>query len=226
MTNVLVTGGAGFIGSHMVDLLIGQGFSVRVLDNMIAGKQANLSQHKNNSKLIVDERDIRVVNEKDSIYKDIDYVYHFAGIGDIVPSIDSPEEYMSVNTQGTVKVCEGARINSIKKLYYSIGEVSKVTELKQYVLRYWETEFKQLNPSKNKAGNRTYRQKDIDVILNIKDLLYNQKFTIDGARKMLSVEQSISADDSKSESNPEVNLDVLIKIRTELKSILDDIRNN
>ena len=119
MANVLVTGGAGFIGSHMVDLLIGQGFSVRVLDNMIAGKEANLSHHKNNSKLIIDERDIRAVNEKDSIYKDIDYIYHFAGIGDIVPSIDSPEEYMSVNTQGTVKVCEGARINSIKKLVYA-----------------------------------------------------------------------------------------------------------
>ena len=52
----------------------------------------------------------------------------------------------------------------IKKLYYSIGEVSKMTGLKQYVLRYWETEFKQLNPNKNKAGNRTYRQKDIDLI--------------------------------------------------------------
>ena len=61
---------------------------------------------------------------------------------------------------------------SIKKLYYSIGEVSKVAELKQYVLRYWETEFKQLSPSKNKAGNRTYRQKDIDLILRIKDPLY------------------------------------------------------
>ena len=75
--------------------------------------------------------------------------------------------------------------NSIKKLYYSIGEVSKVTELKQYVLRYWETEFKQLNPSKNKAGNRTYRQKDIEIILNIKDLLYAKKFTIEGARSVL-----------------------------------------
>ena len=116
--------------------------------------------------------------------------------------------------------------NSIKKLYYSIGEVGKVTELKQYVLRYWETEFKQLKPSKNKAGNRTYRQKDIDLILNIKDLLYNQKFTIDGARKMLSAEQSIPNDDSKIQSNPEVDLDVLIKIRTELKSILEDIRKN
>ncbi|MBT7076285.1 MAG: NAD-dependent epimerase/dehydratase family protein, partial [Pelagibacterales bacterium] len=54
MANVLVTGGAGFIGSHMVDLLINQGYSVRVLDNMIAGKQTNLSQHRNNNKLIVD----------------------------------------------------------------------------------------------------------------------------------------------------------------------------
>ena len=77
-------------------------------------------------------------------------------------------------------------MSSIKKLYYSIGEVSKVTKLKQYVLRYWETEFKQLSPAKNKAGNRTYRQKDIDIILEIKELLYNQKFTIDGARNMLS----------------------------------------
>ena len=60
---------------------------------------------------------------------------------------------------------------AIKKLYYSIGEVSEITELKPYVLRYWETEFTQLKPPKNRAGNRTYRQKDIDVILNIKNLL-------------------------------------------------------
>ena len=79
-----------------------------------------------------------------------------------------------------------SKTSSIKKLYYSIGEVSKITDLKQYVLRYWETEFKQLNPNKNKAGNRTYRQKDIDTILEIKNLLYKEKFTIEGARKMLS----------------------------------------
>ena len=54
--------------------------------------------------------------------------------------------------------------SEIKKLYYSIGEVSKMVELKSYVLRYWETEFKQLAPPKNRAGNRTYRQKDIDLI--------------------------------------------------------------
>ena len=79
-----------------------------------------------------------------------------------------------------------SKINpKVKKLYYSIGEVSEMTDLKSYVLRYWETEFNQLKPPKNRAGNRTYRQKDIEVILNIKELLYKKKFTIDGARGVL-----------------------------------------
>ena len=111
----------------------------------------------------------------------------------------------------------------IKKLYYSIGEVSKITELKQYVLRYWETEFKELNPPKNKAGNRTYRQKDIDLIIKIKDLLYNQKFTIDGARKMLADPTSQEPIEVPSENPKEMDLDLLIKIRTELKSILEEL---
>tara|TARA_Y100000748_G_C15344332_1_gene429308 strand:- start:66 stop:401 length:336 start_codon:yes stop_codon:yes gene_type:complete len=75
--------------------------------------------------------------------------------------------------------------SEIKKLYYSIGEVSKMVKLKSYVLRYWETEFKQLAPPKNRAGNRTYRKKDIDLILKIKDLLYDKKYTIEGARSLL-----------------------------------------
>ena len=66
----------------------------------------------------------------------------------------------------------------VKKLYYSISEVSKITDLKQYVLRYWETEFSQLNPKKNNAGNRKYRKSDLKTINLIKDLLYNKKFTI------------------------------------------------
>ena len=73
----------------------------------------------------------------------------------------------------------------IKKLYYSISEVSEVTGLKQYVLRYWETEFPQLNPNKNRAGNRTYKTNDIDLILEIKSLLYDRKFTIKGAKQYL-----------------------------------------
>ena len=78
----------------------------------------------------------------------------------------------------------------IKKLYYSISEVSEITDLKQYVLRYWETEFDQLKPNKNRAGNRSYRSHDIDIILNIKTLLYDRKFTIKGARQYLSKSNS------------------------------------
>jgi len=73
----------------------------------------------------------------------------------------------------------------IKKLYYSISEVSKLTSLKQYVLRYWETEFGELRPAKNRAGNRIYRLSDIKLIFFIKKLLYDEKFTIEGARQRL-----------------------------------------
>ena len=118
--------------------------------------------------------------------------------------------------------------SSIKKLYYSIGEVSKITDLKQYVLRYWETEFKQLNPNKNKAGNRTYRQKDIDIILEIKNLLYKEKFTIEGARKMLSLpskEVKVVSKTEKKVITSGVNKKTLEKIRNDLKSILDDLQS-
>ena len=74
---------------------------------------------------------------------------------------------------------------AIKKLYYSIGEVSEATDLKQYVLRYWESEFPQLSPAKNRAGNRTYREKDIELVNFIKTLLYEKKYTIEGARQKL-----------------------------------------
>ena len=110
----------------------------------------------------------------------------------------------------------------IKKLYYSISEVSKITGLKQYVLRYWETEFSQLKPPKNRAGNRTYRKKDIDIIHKIKDLLYKEKFTIEGARKQMETvviakDTEISSDFTK---NPGINSEILDKLKHELKEIL------
>jgi DNA-binding transcriptional MerR regulator len=96
------------------------------------------------------------------------------------------------------------------------------------VLRYWETEFKQLNPNKNKAGNRTYRQKDIDLILDIKNLLYKEKFTIVGARKMLiqptTTAKTAIATEKKVFTNS-VDKKTLVKIRSDLKSILDDVQN-
>ncbi len=73
----------------------------------------------------------------------------------------------------------------LKKLYYSISEVSKLTGVEQYILRYWETEFSQLRPSKNRAGNRIYTNKDINLILQIKKLLREEKYTIEGAKKIL-----------------------------------------
>jgi len=108
----------------------------------------------------------------------------------------------------------------VKKLYYSIGEVSELTQLKAYVLRYWETEFSQLKPPKNRAGNRTYRQKDIDMILNIKDLLYNKKFTIDGARAVLSGKETIPESGGQSESLNEKQKVILKKIKEDLEGIL------
>ena len=107
--------------------------------------------------------------------------------------------------------------SEIKKLYYSIGEVSKMVNLKSYVLRYWETEFKQLSPPKNRAGNRTYRQKDIDLIFKIKDLLYNKKYTIEGARTLLS---------SKSGNNKSVtgkSSGTILNLRKELEKIISII---
>ena len=71
------------------------------------------------------------------------------------------------------------------KLYYKIGEVAKFTGIKTHVLRYWETEFKAIRPNKSRSNQRLYRKQDVDLILHLKDLLYNQGFTIAGARKKL-----------------------------------------
>ena len=117
----------------------------------------------------------------------------------------------------------------IKKLYCSIGEVSKMTELKAYVLRYWETEFKQLKPPKNRAGNRTYRQSDIDLILYIKDLLYTKKFTIEGARYQLATEKDGKKEDvaapveSVQQAAP-ARKETLLKIKQELETLLEILR--
>lgn len=81
----------------------------------------------------------------------------------------------------------------LKKLYYSISEVSKLTDLEQYILRYWETEFDQLTPSKNRAGNRIYTNKDIKLILEIKTLLREKKYTIEGAKNILTEGKSTSS---------------------------------
>ncbi|MDR4493583.1 MAG: GDP-mannose 4,6-dehydratase [Nitrospirales bacterium] len=115
----VVTGGAGFIGSHMVDRLLDEGYRVHVIDNLVGGREANLAHHGNRSDLILEPRDIRDLDANDSIVRGAQLVFHFAGIGDIVPSIEQPAEYMSTNVQGTVKVLEAARNARVQKFVYA-----------------------------------------------------------------------------------------------------------
>ena len=110
------------------------------------------------------------------------------------------------------------QIKEIKKLYYSIGEVSKMTGIKQYVLRYWETEFQILNPTKNRAGNRTYRIQDINTVKHIKSLLYEQKFTIKGAKQYLADQAKSDSKQGKVVSlNSNVDKEYLLKLKTQLE---------
>ena len=115
----VVTGGAGFIGSHTVDLLVQNGYSVRVIDNLTGGREANLSQHQSNPDVVLDKRDIRSIQPHDAVFQDAQFIIHFAGIGDIVPSIDKPIDYMSVNLMGTVHALEGARFAGVKRFVYA-----------------------------------------------------------------------------------------------------------
>lgn len=116
---IIVTGGAGFIGSHMVDLLIERGNKVRVIDNMVGGRDENLSRHANNPDLSLDQRDIRAIPADDAIFSGVRQVFHFAGIGDIVPSIEAPLDYMSTNIMGTLNMLEGARHGGVEKFVYA-----------------------------------------------------------------------------------------------------------
>jgi DNA-binding transcriptional MerR regulator len=116
----------------------------------------------------------------------------------------------------------------IKKLYYSISEVSTITALEQYVLRYWESEFPQLKPAKNRAGNRIYTNKDIKLIIYIKKLLRDERYTIEGAKRVLeeyvpeaeSVEQLelLSVPQKKKVTDEEIRTDML-----EVRQFLEEL---
>ena len=115
----VVTGGAGFIGSHMVDVLVERGFSVRAIDNLAGGREENLALHRDNPDLVLEKRDIRSCSPDDRLFRGARYVFHFAGIGDIVPSIEHPLEYMSANVQGTAHMLECARHARVEKFVYA-----------------------------------------------------------------------------------------------------------
>ena len=118
-TIAVVTGGAGFIGSHMVDLLLEEGYEVRVIDNLSGGHERNLAHQSRNSNFKFEKLDICQLQSDCDMFKGAKYVFHFAGIGDIVPSIEKPADYMNTNVQGTVRVLEASRAGGIEKFVYA-----------------------------------------------------------------------------------------------------------
>ncbi len=104
-----------------------------------------------------------------------------------------------------------------KKVYYSIGEVCDLSGLKPHVLRYWETQFDVLNPTKNRAGNRVYRARDVEVVLLVKNLLYDEKYTIEGANQRLIDMRREGG--LKGESHDVVAPDFLTGIKAELEEL-------
>jgi DNA-binding transcriptional MerR regulator len=109
----------------------------------------------------------------------------------------------------------------MKKLYYSIGEVSKITEVEPHVLRYWETIFDELSPRKNRAGNRTYRESDLTTILKLKELIQEKKYSTAGAKKALNQPEETSRTDSHT-LTPDLERD-LKEIRLFLSQLSDEL---
>jgi len=119
MGRAVVTGGAGFIGSHMVDLLVEKGFEVVVIDNLVTGRRENLLHHEGNPRFRWHVADMCDLPPDSDAFHGADYVFHFGGIGDIVPSIERPLDYVRSNVNGTLAVLEASRHAGVRKLIYA-----------------------------------------------------------------------------------------------------------
>jgi len=119
LKKVLVTGGAGFIGSHLVDRLLDDGHNVIVLDNFSTGRIQNLEHLKRNKRLSLYKVDIAAYNDILDYFKDVSWVFHLAALADIVPSIKTPFDYHRSNVDGTMSVLEASRKHGIKRFIYA-----------------------------------------------------------------------------------------------------------
>jgi DNA-binding transcriptional MerR regulator len=108
------------------------------------------------------------------------------------------------------------------KLFYKIGEVSKIAGVEPYVLRYWETEFSFLKPRKNKSGQRVYVRKDLELVLEIKKLLYEERYTIEGVRKRFGEPEAAYAPQPSAPPFP--TKDIVEKVKKRLRDILRHIQ--
>lgn len=119
MKKTIVTGGAGFIGSHLTDRLLSEGYHVTVIDNLSSGRLENLSGQKNNKNFLLVQQDISELDKILPFFKNIDFVFHLAALADIVPSIVNPTGYFKSNVDGTMCVAEACRLSGVKKLVYA-----------------------------------------------------------------------------------------------------------
>jgi len=103
--------------------------------------------------------------------------------------------------------------------FFSIGEVCDLTDLKPHVLRYWESQFRFLNPAKNRSGNRVYQRREIELILLVKHLLYTEKYTIDGARQ--KIEEHRKGGELKAAARAALDGESIVTMEQELRTILD-----
>jgi DNA-binding transcriptional MerR regulator len=110
-----------------------------------------------------------------------------------------------------------------RKIYYSITEVADMAGVKPHVLRYWETEFSALRPRKNRAGNRTYRDKDVRLVLAIRKLLYEEGFTIKGARKKLSDRRAADLDQIEIPFSQQERQQAMTRLRRDLEGLLHEL---
>ena len=102
--------------------------------------------------------------------------------------------------------------------FFSIGEVCELTDLKPHVLRYWESQFRFLNPAKNRSGNRVYARREVELVLLVKHLLYTEKYTIEGARQ--KVDEHRKGGELKSAARSALTLQTLEALETELKELV------
>ena len=148
----IVTGGAGFIGSHLVDQLIDRSHQVIVLDNFTTGRRSNLSHHSKRDLQIV-KIDISKNNSLDKYLKNCDYVFHLAGLADIVPSIEDPAKYFKSNVIGTFRILQAAQKANVKKFIYAASascygfpskfptdENAKIKPMYPYAFTKWQAE--------------------------------------------------------------------------------------
>jgi len=109
------------------------------------------------------------------------------------------------------------------KMFFKIGEVGRLAGVDTHVLRFWESEFKQLSPAKNRKGQRVYQKKDVEMVLHIKKLLYEDGYTIAGAKNWLKENLSSDKKEGKGRGEPE-NKEALLAVKKELESVLSMLK--